>query len=105
MHNETINIWSHLFGFALFSAYLGEILLNHKRHTESSSSPLAIVPIVIQLLSYMFCMLSSSLFHTFACHSEAAYNWYDAYVSFDDSEVKLPQITVQVTVGQNKIAI
>ena len=78
MHNETINIWSHLVGFALFSAYLGEILLNHKRHTESSSSPLAIVPIVIQLLSYMFCMLSSSLFHTFACHSEAAYNWYDA---------------------------
>ena len=81
MHNETINIWSHLVGFLLFSAYLGEILLN-RLHSESSSSSsvssnLALVPIVIQLLSYMFCMLSSSLFHTFACHSEAAYNWYD----------------------------
>ena len=73
LHNETINIWSHLVGFILFSVYLADILLN--RHIESSST-LAIVPIVIQLLSYMYCMLSSSLFHTFACHSEAAYNWY-----------------------------
>ena len=74
LHNETINIWSHLVGFILFSVYLADILLN--RSVESSS--LSLVPIVIQLLSYMFCMLSSSLFHTFACHSEPAYNWYDA---------------------------
>ena len=71
-----MNIWTHLAGFLVFGYHLFEVLA-YRSATHDASR---VAPIVLQLVSYMFCMLASSLFHTFACHSEGA---YDAWLQGD----------------------
>ena len=70
LHNETVNIWSHLLGFLAFVICLVLVICNPPREVTSK---LELIPLIVQLLSYMVCMLSSTLFHTFSCHSEAAH--------------------------------
>jgi len=67
LHNETVNIWTHLIGFLIFVYCLLLAIFQPPREIHSLYE---LFPIVIQLLSYMACMLSSALFHTFSCHSE-----------------------------------
>jgi len=70
IHNETVNIWTHLIGFFIFMTCFGYIIWSPPREIHSY---LELAPLMVQLMSYMICMLSSSLFHTFSCHSEAAH--------------------------------
>lgn len=70
IHNETVNIWSHLIGFLIFVYCLVLVIWRPPREV---SSYLELLPLVLQLTSYMVCMLSSTLFHTFSCHSESAH--------------------------------
>ncbi|TRY79575.1 hypothetical protein TCAL_11192 [Tigriopus californicus] len=77
LHNETVNIWSHFLGFLFFLYFLVRILLCPPTNVQSHFE---LLPIIIQLISYQFCMLSSSLFHTFSCHSE---NAHKSWLQFD----------------------
>jgi len=69
LHNETVNIWSHLAGFVYFLYLLHQNFTDHQPHNRTSIDVLAVG---IQLCTYQACMLGSSLFHTFLCHSEGA---------------------------------
>lgn len=71
LHNESVNIWSHLLGFLIFFYFFCHTLAAPPPEVDSHLEQL---PIVIQLISYQYCMLSSTLFHTFSCHSETAHN-------------------------------
>lgn len=76
LHNETVNIWTHLLGFAYFF-YLMERNFNTQQSHNRSTSDL--VAVTIQLVTYQVCMLFSSLFHTFLCHSEKVkVTWQEA---------------------------
>jgi len=69
LHNETLNIWTHLLGFFFFFWLMVDNLVNPQDHIRDNFDYWATA---IQLLTYQACMLSSSLFHTFICHSARA---------------------------------
>jgi len=66
LHNETVNIWTHLLGFFFFFFLMVNNLLYNQDHMRDHFDYWATAT---QLLTYQACMLSSSLFHTFLCHS------------------------------------
>uniref|UniRef100_A0A1I8JIN0 Piwi domain-containing protein n=3 Tax=Macrostomum lignano TaxID=282301 RepID=A0A1I8JIN0_9PLAT len=69
--NETINIWSHLFGFGLFFLLM---LVDNIIFIPLYNGTLADHLIVTgALMCFQFCMLCSSGYHTFKCHSERAF--------------------------------
>jgi predicted membrane channel-forming protein YqfA (hemolysin III family) len=49
LHNETVNIWSHLIGFLIFFYFLAGIVIFPPKETESN---LELLPLIIQLISY-----------------------------------------------------
>ncbi|KAI8969297.1 hemolysin-III related-domain-containing protein [Mycotypha africana] len=65
IHNETLNIWSHLLGFFFFS-YLS-IYAFKTNFPEASSRDIAIFSAFC--ISSLTCLLCSSIYHTFICHS------------------------------------
>ncbi|KAL5018507.1 hypothetical protein ScPMuIL_004229 [Solemya velum] len=68
--NETLNIWTHLGGFFLFMFLMlfdNFIVLPKYAATYSDY-----IIISLGLLCFQFCMLCSTGFHMFACHSERA---------------------------------
>ncbi|XP_005097368.2 progestin and adipoQ receptor family member 3 [Aplysia californica] len=68
--NETLNIWSHLGGFFIFLLLLlWDNLITLPRLGGSFSDHLIMT---IGLVCFMFCMLCSTGFHIFCCHSERA---------------------------------
>jgi len=70
LHNETVNIWSHLLGFATFLYCLAALIVNPP---QGARSFIDLLPLYTQLITYQVCLLSSALFHTFSCHSEATH--------------------------------
>lgn len=75
LHNETINIWTHLLGFIFFFCLMLDNLAIPQDHIRDWSDYCATT---IQLVTYQACMLSSSLFHTFLCHSaEVKTTWQE----------------------------
>jgi len=66
LHNETVNIWTHLLGFFFFLWLMVDNLVRPQDHIRDFSDYFATA---IQLITYQACMLSSSLFHTLLCHS------------------------------------
>jgi len=63
IHNETVNIWTHLLGFLFFHLiFLQELTAQQPREWRYWSSSL------LQLLSYQLALLNSSLVHNFLCH-------------------------------------
>ena len=50
IHNETVNIWSHLIGFGIFVYCLILVIWSPPRQVNSIFE---LVPLIIQLLSYM----------------------------------------------------
>jgi len=76
IHNETVNIWTHLLGFAFFLWLLFDNCFRHQNHLRDK---LDLVATCLQLLSYQVCMVNSAAFHTFLCHSkEAKATWHSA---------------------------
>jgi len=76
IHNETVNIWTHLLGFAFFLWLLFDNCFRHQNHLRDK---LDLVATCLQLLSYQVCMVNSAAFHTFLCHSkETKATWHSA---------------------------
>lgn len=74
--NESINIWSHLFGLLLFTGIAINDLFILK--VEASFSDKFIVASV--LVCFMICMSMSSIYHTFNCRSHRD---CDIFLTFD----------------------
>ncbi|XP_069123270.1 progestin and adipoQ receptor family member 3-like [Argopecten irradians] len=69
-NNETINIWSHLMGFMVFFflMFYDNIIVLPILKTSYTDH----IIVTLGLCCYQFCMLCSTGFHMFACHSERA---------------------------------
>ncbi|KAK4289845.1 hypothetical protein Pmani_037218 [Petrolisthes manimaculis] len=79
-HNETVNIWTHVFGFGVFVClfvYDAVVVFGQLRGTHHDALVVTFV-----LLSFMLCMLLSSLYHTFNCHSQETYTRWLTYDIF-----------------------
>ncbi|EDR08031.1 uncharacterized protein LACBIDRAFT_184966 [Laccaria bicolor S238N-H82] len=69
LHNETINIHSHLWGSALFIYFLTTFYPAYVQHHEEATwKDIAII--VIFLLSAVFCLTASAFYHAASCHSK-----------------------------------
>lgn len=67
LHNETMNIWSHLVGFIVFSSLLCWDF--YAPPSKVSWQDLAVILCIITC--YQFCMILSVVFHTFTAHSQS----------------------------------
>ncbi|KAI8384922.1 hemolysin-III related-domain-containing protein [Radiomyces spectabilis] len=65
LHNETMNIWSHLIGFIFFS-FLSIYTFNSKFPEATPSDRVVFTTFCLAALKCLFC---SSIYHTFICHS------------------------------------
>jgi len=76
IHNETVNIWTHLLGFVFFLWLLFDNCFRYQNHLRDKMD---LVATCLQLLSYQVCMVNSAAFHTFLCHSkETKATWHSA---------------------------
>ncbi|KAJ3508054.1 hypothetical protein NLJ89_g5965 [Agrocybe chaxingu] len=68
LHNETVNIHTHLWGSALFAYFLSTYYDSYiDLHTISTWKDVAVVGIFLS--SAMFCLAASAFYHTSGCHS------------------------------------
>jgi len=65
IHNETVNIWTHLLGFLIFFSLMLRDALWDQEHIRDVTD---LAANLLQLITYQACMLSSSMFHTMSCH-------------------------------------
>lgn len=65
LHNETVNIWTHLLG-GLYFAHLCLQLINSSTLVSSDKWVFGLF-----LLSATACHLFSTIYHTFSCHSQS----------------------------------
>uniref|UniRef100_A0A182N1D6 Progestin and adipoQ receptor family member III n=1 Tax=Anopheles dirus TaxID=7168 RepID=A0A182N1D6_9DIPT len=74
--NETVNIWSHILGLCVFLilAYYDTAMLQIQANTVDK------VIVGMLLFSFQLCMIFSSIYHTFSCHSADS---YDRLLAFD----------------------
>ncbi|KAF5305459.1 hypothetical protein FQA39_LY01550 [Lamprigera yunnana] len=70
--NETMNIWSHIFGFLLFVGLTVHDLMLLKVH----GSFLDKLCVAMLLLCFQACMALSATYHTFSCRSENDCNYF-----------------------------
>ncbi|KAJ7073528.1 hemolysin-III related-domain-containing protein [Mycena belliarum] len=69
LHNETINIHSHLWGAVLFAYFLATFDETQlKQYTGTTWADHAVL--VVFLSSAIFCLSASAFYHTSGCHSE-----------------------------------
>lgn len=72
LHNETVNIWTHLLGFLFV---LGLALHTLYAHWEDHFLSDQLV-FLVYYVTALGCLASSTLYHLFHCHSpRACYNW------------------------------
>lgn len=69
MHNETVNIYSHLIGAVLFAVVALSSLAFGMEHVDTMRWE-DIFVLAMFLLGAVLCLGLSALFHTFSCHSE-----------------------------------
>ncbi|XP_055590252.1 progestin and adipoQ receptor family member 3 isoform X2 [Uranotaenia lowii] len=76
--NETINIWSHVFGWFLFIGltYSDIVLL------QIHASMVDKLIVGALLVCFQVCMILSSIYHTFSCKSAQSYECFLAYDLF-----------------------
>ncbi|KAJ3764084.1 hemolysin-III related-domain-containing protein [Lentinula raphanica] len=68
LHNESVNIHSHLWGGVLFLYFLASVRSTHL--IQHPTTWIDSVVISIFLVSATFCLCASALFHVSTCHSE-----------------------------------
>lgn len=76
LHNETINIWSHLIGFAFFAGlFVHDLILVIPAVTEDGTrvSKADFLILSTLLICYQATMVLSSLYHTFSCHASDSF--------------------------------
>ena len=72
LHNETINIWSHLIGFMFFAGlFVHDLVLVIPTVTDDGTqiTKTDFAILCTLLICYQATMVLSSLYHTFECHS------------------------------------
>ncbi|KAJ7640862.1 hemolysin-III related-domain-containing protein [Mycena polygramma] len=69
LHNETINIHSHLWGAMLFAYFLATFRETFTSQFNATTWVDSAV-LAVFLSSAIFCLSASALFHTSACHSQ-----------------------------------
>jgi len=72
LHNETVNIWSHLIGFLFFAGmFINDVVLVIPAVSNDgiSITKTDFAVICLCLICYQATMVLSSLYHTFECHS------------------------------------
>jgi hypothetical protein len=69
IHNETANIWTHMFGFFLF---MGMLIFAHKQVPDNAKF-FDYVILASYFMCASACFLFSTLFHTHFCHSRRAF--------------------------------
>ncbi|KAJ3988730.1 hemolysin-III related-domain-containing protein [Lentinula detonsa] len=72
LHNESVNIHSHLWGGILFLYFLATARSTHLIHYPTAWFDSAVVSVF--LLSAVFCLCASAFFHVSTCHSEKMSN-------------------------------
>ncbi|KAL0280919.1 UNVERIFIED_CONTAM: hypothetical protein PYX00_002071 [Menopon gallinae] len=88
--NETINIWSHIFGWMLFLGLtLYDLLL---LNIHASVTDKFIVGML--LVCFQVCMILSSLYHTFSCRSEKDY-W--CFLTYDLLGISLSLLAIYLS--------
>lgn len=70
IHNETVNVWSHLLGAAFFGYKAISIF---RREYEPAVDHRDVRILCTHLLCATACLIMSALFHLHFCHSERAY--------------------------------
>lgn len=88
--NETVNIWSHIFGWFLFLA-LGWADYTFLRDYGSTQDK---VVAAILIVCFQVCMVMSSVYHTFSCRSEKD---YDCFLAFDLFGIALSLIAIYIS--------
>ncbi|KAI5732821.1 hypothetical protein M8J76_004536 [Diaphorina citri] len=90
MTNETINIWSHIFGWMLFLALTlyDLFLLNF----EASVFDKFIVGLLLGC--FQICMVTSTLYHVFSCKSERHFH---NFLTFDLFGIALSLLAIYLT--------
>ncbi|VVC96240.1 progestin and adipoQ receptor family member 3 [Leptidea sinapis] len=76
--NETMNIWTHIFGFFLLLMLTINDLAIINIHATVTDKTVA----GILFSCFLICMASSALYHTFSCRSEHDYNTFLMYDLF-----------------------
>ncbi|PKK70542.1 HlyIII-domain-containing protein [Rhizophagus irregularis] len=74
LHNESVNIWSHLIGALLFATYSFATYFYFVNYTNMNQVDL--IAFYCFMAGAMICLGLSSAFHTLCCHSEkVCANW------------------------------
>lgn len=76
--NETINIWSHIFGWFLFIGVTYSDIVLLRIHASMIDK----IIVGSLLVCFQVCMILSSIYHTFSCKSEQSYECFLAYDLF-----------------------
>ncbi|CAG5108984.1 Similar to Paqr3: Progestin and adipoQ receptor family member 3 (Mus musculus) [Cotesia congregata] len=76
--NETINIWSHIFGWMLFLGLTAYDLCLLNIHAPFGDK----IIVALLLVCFQACMILSSIYHTFSCRSERDYWCFLCYDLF-----------------------
>ncbi|XP_057324721.1 progestin and adipoQ receptor family member 3 [Microplitis mediator] len=76
--NETINIWSHIFGWMLFLGLTMYDLCLLNIHAPFGDK----IIVALLLVCFQACMILSSIYHTFSCRSEKDYWCFLCYDLF-----------------------
>ncbi|KIK68606.1 hypothetical protein GYMLUDRAFT_68456 [Collybiopsis luxurians FD-317 M1] len=77
LHNESVNIHSHLWGGVLFLYFLTTANSAHLIRYPISWIDSAVFSVF--LASAVFCLFSSAFFHISTCHSKETFNWCHAF--------------------------
>ncbi|XP_018053928.1 PREDICTED: progestin and adipoQ receptor family member 3 [Atta colombica] len=88
--NETVNIWSHIFGWMLFFGLTLYDLCLLNIHAPFGDK----VIVSLLLLCFQICMILSSVYHTFSCRSEKDY-W--CFLSFDLFGIALSMLSIYMS--------
>lgn len=88
--NETVNIWSHIFGWMLFFGLTLYDLCLLNIHAPFSDKLI----VSLLLLCFQICMILSSVYHTFSCRSEKDY-W--CFLSFDLFGIALSMLSIYLS--------
>ncbi|KAI8374494.1 hemolysin-III related-domain-containing protein [Radiomyces spectabilis] len=78
LHNETMNIWSHLLGF-IFMAGLSAYGFNRHFPEASFNDRMVFMAFCVAALKCLFC---SSIYHTFICHSHFTVKAFTATLDY-----------------------
>mmetsp|Transcript_2448 Transcript_2448/g.2399 ORF Transcript_2448/g.2399 Transcript_2448/m.2399 type:complete len:244 (+) Transcript_2448:227-958(+) len=71
-----MSIWTHLLSFIYFSYNLVLLLAGSGEHYSSITRVQSVVILSIALLSINFCMLTSTLYHTFNCMGKTFFEYF-----------------------------